>query len=194
CSLCSRKLCGPARNSGARPVPRSLSVHRALPKFPKHNRVDALNFYTFIPINFLLMYLIYQARLFISSAVFIAFLSILSSCNRSTPTSPDAKLAFERVIPKPVSVTSTGQTFFIKDGTAIVVESEESGLDDVANYLAETLDTLTGLSFNVTSVAKDGAIILALGGSSDLGAEGYQLQINEKQIRIAANTPAGVFH
>lgn len=140
------------------------------------------------------MYLINQARLFISSAVFIAFLFILSSCNRSTPTSPDAKLAFERVIPKPVSVTSTGQTFFIKEGTSIVVESEESGLDDVANYLAETLDTLTGLSFNVTSVAKDGAIILALGGSSDLGAEGYQLQINEKQIRIAANTPAGVFH
>ncbi len=140
------------------------------------------------------MYLLNQTRLFPHCALFLVLLFLLTSCNRSTPTSPDAKVAFERVIPKPVSATATGKTFFIKDGTTIVVESGESGLGTLADYLAESLNTTTGLSFKVASAANEGAIILALGGSPDLGPEGYKLQIDEKQLRITANTAAGVFH
>ena len=32
------------------------------------------------------------------------------------------------------------------------------------------------------------------GGSSSLGNEGYELTVDEKQVKIVANKPAGVFY
>jgi hexosaminidase len=126
-------------------------------------------------------------------AAFILLVILVAACDNSKPTSPEAKLAFERVIPKPVSANATGKTFFITKNTAIVADSSGE-LRDVANYLAESLKTITGLSLSEASKEQEGAILLSLGGSSSLGEEGYELQINEKQLKITANKPAGVFH
>jgi hexosaminidase len=102
--------------------------------------------------------------------------------------------AFNRVIPKPISAKATGKTFLITKNTAIVVDLSSAEMQDVANYLAENLQTMTGFSLEVVPKADEGAILLTLGGSAFLGAEGYELQIDESQVKIIANKPAGVFH
>lgn len=135
-----------------------------------------------------------HARTDFSFAAFVILSLLLTACNDSRPTSPEAKLAFERVIPKPVSANATGKTFFITENTTIVTDGASSELNDLAKYLAESLQSITGLSIKMGSKADEGAILLALGGTSSLGAEGYELQIDEKQVKITANKPAGIFY
>jgi hexosaminidase len=133
-------------------------------------------------------------RAYFKGAVLIILTFLAAACSRSKSTSPEAKLAFERVIPKPVSATAAGKTFLITEATTIVADSSANELGGVANYLAESLKTITGLSLNVASESKEGAIVLSLDGSSSLGEEGYELQIDEQQVKITANKPAGVFY
>jgi hexosaminidase len=138
------------------------------------------------------MYFSHLMRSYINSAAFIVLTFFITSCNNSKPTSPEAKLAFDRVIPKAISANASGKTFLINGKTTIVADSS---LIDVANYLAENLKTITGLSINSSSEGQDGSIILSLkGASSSLGDEGYELQINDDQIKITANKAAGIFY
>jgi hexosaminidase len=138
------------------------------------------------------MYFSHLMRSYINGAAFIVLTFFVASCNNSRLTSPEAKLAFDRVIPKAISANATGKTFLINGKTTIVADSS---LTDVANYLAENLKTITGLAINSSSEAQDGSIILSLqGGSSSLGDEGYELQINDDQIKITANKAAGIFY
>jgi hexosaminidase len=138
------------------------------------------------------MYFSHLMRSYINCAAFIVLTFLVAACNNSKPTSPEAKLAFDRVIPKATSANASGKTFLITGKTTIVADSS---LSDVANYLAENLKAITGLSINLSSEAQDGSIILSIqGGSSSLGDEGYELQIDENQIKIVANKAAGVFY
>lgn len=132
------------------------------------------------------------SRSYFNCAVCIILAFMAAACNNSKSTSPEAKLAFGRVIPKPISANATGKTFLITEKTKVVADSS-SGLTEVASYLAENL--IKGLQLNQVSKAEDGAILLTLkGGASSLGDEGYELQIDENQIKIIANKPAGIFH
>lgn len=135
------------------------------------------------------------ARKYSSCAALIVLTFVVAACNKSKPTSPEAKLAFERVIPKPISANATGKTFLISEKTTIVADSSVAGLGGVANYLAENIKTVTGLSLSRSSKGDEGSILLTLqGGSPTLGDEGYELQIGEEQVKIIANKPAGVFY
>jgi hexosaminidase len=140
------------------------------------------------------MHCSHLARGYFNFAAFIVLMFLVAACNDSKPTSPEAKIAFDRVIPKPISANATGKTFLITENTTIVADSSSTGISNVANYLAENVKSITGLSLNVASKADEGSIILTLGGSSALGDEGYELQIDEKQLKITANKPAGVFY
>ena len=134
-------------------------------------------------------------RTHFTCAAILILTVMFSACDKSRPTSPEAKLAFSRVIPKPISATATGKTFLINQNTTIGMDSASADLRGVADYLAETLNTVTGLSIKLASDQDDAAIHLSLqSGSSDLGDEGYELQIDEKQVKITANKPAGIFY
>jgi hexosaminidase len=136
-----------------------------------------------------------MVRVYLNCAAFVILTFLIAACNDSKPTSPEAKLAFGRVIPKPVSANAIGKTFLITENTTIVADSSSTEMRHVANYLAENLKTITGLSVNLASTAGSGAILLTLqGGSSSLGDEGYELQIDENQVKVIANKPAGVFY
>ncbi|RAW01077.1 beta-N-acetylhexosaminidase [Pseudochryseolinea flava] len=129
---------------------------------------------------------------FCALSTFTASILLVTSCDSPRVTSPEAKVAFERVIPKPNATTSTGKTFLITESTTIVAASE---LQDVAKYLAQNLQHITGISPTLTTNVTKGAIVLSLeGGSADLGSEGYTLQIDEDQLKIVANKPAGIFY
>jgi hexosaminidase len=140
------------------------------------------------------MHFSHLARTYFNCVTLIALTFLFAACNESKSTSPEAKLAFGRVIPKPISANATGKTFVITENTTIVADLSSTELGDVANYLAENLKTLTGLSLNVAAKSEEGAILLRLSGASSLGDEGYELQIDEKQVKIIANKPAGLFY
>lgn len=136
-----------------------------------------------------------MARVTLACAASIATALVFTACDKSRPTSPEAELAFSRVIPKPVSATATGKTFLITENITIAFDSSGAEMRGVANYLAETLNTVTGLSINVASNTDDAAIVLTLqDGDSNLGDEGYELKIDERSITITANKPAGAFY
>lgn len=140
------------------------------------------------------MHFLNLARTYFRGATFMLAAIVVGACNHSEPTSPEAKLAFDRVIPKPTSAHAGGGTFFITENTTVVVDSSSAALQEVANYLGDMLKSHTGLSLKKASTAGENFILLTLqGGSSSLGEEGYELQVDDKQVKITANKPAGIF-
>ena len=141
------------------------------------------------------MHLSHLTRAYSGCAAFIILTFFAVACSNSKSTSPEAKLAFDRVIPKPISANATGKTFLITKTTAIVADTSTAEMRDVVNYLADNIKTITSFSLAISSKEEDGAILLTLqGGSPSLGEEGYELQVDEKQVKIIAQKPAGLFY
>ena len=122
---------------------------------------------------------------------------LLSGCTGSSPEPTD--LAKNSIIPKPVSVTATGESFTLTPKSDIfVMPGAPAELAFIGNYLAEKLNPSTGLDMKViTEGGKPGKgdILLSLKeGDTELGDEGYELVITDKTLTVSANKPAGVFH
>ncbi|HCY40104.1 MAG TPA: beta-N-acetylhexosaminidase [Prolixibacteraceae bacterium] len=111
-----------------------------------------------------------------------------------TPTN----LSKENVIPKPVSVVTTGESFDLTDQTDIYVQGESAGLLQIGQYLADKLNPSTGLAIGVKTTSEipaSGNIYLALSeNDAELGDEGYELTITDKLVKVTANKPAGLFY
>ncbi len=120
---------------------------------------------------------------------------LLVSCDKSKPTSPEARQRFESVIPKPVSATMSGTTFTITRDTRIALPESGKGLENVANFLAEKLRPATGFEIGISDgqPSGKGSIVLSLVSDRELGEEGYELTIEEQQVNIRGNSPVGVF-
>jgi hexosaminidase len=101
------------------------------------------------------------------------------------------------VIPRPLSATPSGKTFFLTDDTRIVADPAVEGSAEVAQYLSALLGHATGYDVAVESGSNPGGSdVIYLAGAEDaaLGAEGYEMTITEDQITIAANEAAGLFY
>jgi hexosaminidase len=126
----------------------------------------------------------------------LLWISILQSCNTSKTATPEAKLLFNSVIPKPASAILEGKTFTLKKETAISFEGNED-VQGVASFLSGKLKPATGFDFNVsasTGTQPKGSILLTTAGAdASLGDEGYELTVTEETIKLAANKPAGLF-
>ena len=124
--------------------------------------------------------------------------SCLMSCHNSKPTSPEVAVAFESVIPKPVSATTSGKTFFITKETTISIPPNSEAVKMVGQYLAGKLIPATGFNLPITEAdgkQPSGSIYLTMkGGDAQLGDEGYELTITEDGISLVANKPAGLFY
>ncbi len=111
-----------------------------------------------------------------------------------TPTD----LSKENLIPMPVSVIPTGDSFDLTDKTVIYVQGESAELTQIGQYLADKLNPSTGLGLTVNTTNETptpGNIYLSLSGNdSELGDEGYELSITDKSINLVANKAAGLFH
>ncbi|MBK5279896.1 MAG: beta-N-acetylhexosaminidase [Bacteroidia bacterium] len=117
---------------------------------------------------------------------------VLLSCK---PSGPKTDLTKETIIPKPVSVTATGDRFSLTDDSNIYVEGDE--LKQIGQYLANKLNPSTGFDLQVTAMAGEppsGNIYLTTAGAdTQLGEEGYELTITEDLIKLSAPKPAGLF-
>ena len=130
--------------------------------------------------------------------VFIFLMMSVLSCTTEPPTPKD--LSKENLIPKPVSLTATGSSFRLTDKTGIYVQSAASGpneLTRIGQYLADKLKPATGFEMLVQATEQappTGHIYLAVPSNDpELGEEGYELNITEEQVKLSANTPAGLF-
>lgn len=103
----------------------------------------------------------------------------------------------ESIIPKPVSVSSTGEYFKLRPGTAIIIREDDNELKQTGQYLADRLKLSTGYRIDVKitdSKPKSGSIVLVTDSTrKTLGDEGYELIINKKIITLTAARPAGLF-
>src|SRR6478609_6562316 len=113
----------------------------------------------------------------LSSLLLCAVFVVITSCK---PSAPPTDLAKETIIPKPVSVTATGERFSLTDASNIYVENE--ALIPVGQYLADKLNPSTGFDIKVSVTAEppSGNIYLTTSGAdAALGDEGYELLITE---------------
>ncbi|HMT67978.1 MAG TPA: glycoside hydrolase family 20 zincin-like fold domain-containing protein, partial [Bacteroidales bacterium] len=121
----------------------------------------------------------------------------LFSCQSDRATGP-TDLAKNSIIPKPVSVTSTGGTFKLTAKSDIIVmPGSPEEVAGIGNFLAGKLNPSTGLGLGViTDGGKPGKgdIQFAISDTDPgLGEEGYELIITEKLITLNAVKPAGLF-
>ena len=116
----------------------------------------------------------------------------LTSCK---PPVPPTDLSKENIIPQPISITATGNAFVLTDDSDIYVEGPEE-LKQIGQYLADKLNPSTGFDMKVASTTgapKSGNIHLTLSADPQLGEEGYELNITNNLLKLAANKPAGLF-
>jgi hexosaminidase len=101
------------------------------------------------------------------------------------------------LIPKPVAAKSTGGHFELRENAVIRIAETAKELQPVAQYLADRLNPATGLNVTVQNsgdMPSSNFILLETGISDTrLGQEGYELTVNKENIRLAANTPEGIF-
>jgi hexosaminidase len=97
------------------------------------------------------------------------------------------------IIPAPVSVATTGGQFQLTGKTSVYIG--DTKLDGPAGYLVQRLNHV-GLPVQMSVRRTQNVIELVLNkqANSHIGNEGYTLEINDGQVMITGNTPAGVFY
>lgn len=131
------------------------------------------------------------------NSVFTAFLILMLAFQTSCTDKIQSDLSKESIIPKPVSITSTGEFFTLKPSTGIYLQGDSAEIKQIGLYLAGRLKPATGFNFEVKSSSEDprpGNILLTIPATdTKLGEEGYVLTITKNEIKLEANTPAGLF-
>ena len=126
-------------------------------------------------------------------ALLILFIMVLPvSCKKETLSD----LSKESIIPKPVSVTSTGDYFVLKHKCKIFVYGESEEMKQIGQYLAQKLKSLTGYEAKIKTASGEpwsGNIFLELSDvNEELGDEGYELTITKQLVKLTAAKPAGL--
>ena len=100
------------------------------------------------------------------------------------------------VVPLPKSVVmAKGLPFNLTNATTIVYEGTNPEMKRNARFLSEYIQQASGIKTTVLDKRdkKAAAIVLTI-DPKVAGAEAYRLSVNNKQVTIAASTPAGVFY
>jgi hexosaminidase len=128
-----------------------------------------------------------------SASAILLMLVVGVSCKVSVPSD----LTKESLIPKPVSVTSTGDYFNLKKGAAIYVIGGDKEVKRVGEYLASQMKTSTGLDLKTVESANEpgaGNISLSLSEKTASGGdESYELTISKEHVKLTSVTPEGLF-
>jgi hexosaminidase len=130
-----------------------------------------------------------------SAAIIICLVFVFGCQSNKKSSSAPVDISAVPLIPKPVSVTSTQGSFQITENTGIYVDKSSDGVENIAGYLAQKLFPATGYKLNVASDSAKGQIALSTSANdSQLGDEGYKLDISTNGIKITANKTAGLFN
>ncbi len=117
-------------------------------------------------------------------------LCLLASCNEPPKETKSYNQGIN-VIPAPQSLVQHDGFFRLGNGTAFAVK--DPGAKTVADFFAAKIKSATG--YDVRVGADKGNIVLTLDPSADVeNDEGYQLEVNEKNVTVVAKTPQGLFY
>jgi hexosaminidase len=127
----------------------------------------------------------------------IFFLILCSFIGISSFAQSNPDDAVVHIVPEPVSVKTVNGHFQLKRDTKIIAANGQ--IKDIAAVLARLLDAPTGYHLavkNGNNVHEKNAIILILNKTPDsqIGEEGYTLQVSPERVVIAANKPQGIFY
>jgi hexosaminidase len=100
------------------------------------------------------------------------------------------------IVPAPASLTlASTAPFNLEKTSAIVIDAGNPEVIAIAEMLAAQIRKSTEFPMAVAvTAASPGSIALRLGGSAELGEEGYSLTVTADSVRLVANRPAGLFH
>jgi len=128
---------------------------------------------------------------FLTCLTFVFLLLAHASCTQEIPTD----LTQTAFIPLPDSITATGHAFIIKKSTVIFVQKKAPELESTAQYLAQKIKQISGLSLKIQTTEKVPAkgIFLSL-ANSNKKPESYDLNIKKKQVTIQGADAAGCFY
>ena len=99
-----------------------------------------------------------KKNLIIPALFITAMMIIPMSCKSKIPSD----LTRESIIPKPVSITATGDCFTLNKKTVIFVSDKSEEMINMGNYLAEMLNPVIGFSVKLNTASegpKSGKII-----------------------------------
>ncbi|MDF1699206.1 MAG: beta-N-acetylhexosaminidase [Saprospiraceae bacterium] len=121
----------------------------------------------------------------------LAFICMLSffSCNEDVPN-PALDLGKTIIIPQPLKVESTGSSFQINSGTTVQNLNNIKAVDGFVAQLKKT----SGFNLESTKTSNENTISFSLDEASEMGAEGYTLDITDTQINLSAKTEHGIFN
>jgi hexosaminidase len=132
-------------------------------------------------------------------SIFLFFILMFTSCRTTSLIEDfsDLQGSLNNIIPKPVSVNQTGNTFSFDYKSDIYAEPYNSEIAFIAQYLADKIKPSTGYNIFViptTDIPENGNIYLTTkDADSSLGDEGYEIIITEELITLKAFKPAGLF-
>ncbi|GGI22231.1 beta-N-acetylhexosaminidase [Pedobacter mendelii] len=98
------------------------------------------------------------------------------------------------IIPEPVSLMKKTGTFTLPENVSIQASKNDELKQSIA-FLSERIEKATGKFVSSVTNANHPTIKFILNNQADsqLGLEGYKLNVNPTQIVITANKPAGIF-
>lgn len=97
------------------------------------------------------------------------------------------------IVPKPVSLEVGTGYFNLNDETSIHVENSKKDLKPAAIFLSSYISQISAYSPKIAGKVNN-SIILALKANETIGDEGYLLKVTPSEIRITANTKAGIIY
>jgi hexosaminidase len=119
-----------------------------------------------------------------------------SAWGESPATAPPPASMANRVVPAPATVVPSHAVFRLTPETTIRTQAGSSAARSVGDQLATQLRRSTGFRLPVTGSRQSGHddISLLLTRSSDLGTEGYHLDVTASDVVITAAQPEGLFN
>lgn len=123
--------------------------------------------------------------------IMATLITMFQSCGEKIETDL-TKTAF---IPKPVSVTATGDGYNLAKASLIYVQEGPEGLLSTAGLLAEKINQLTGNSAETktTNSTPSKGVYISIAQDGELNKQGYELKINKNLISIKGADAAGCF-
>ncbi|MFT3947269.1 MAG: family 20 glycosylhydrolase [Agriterribacter sp.] len=102
------------------------------------------------------------------------------------------------IIPEPVSLIEKQGVYSLNENSSIYITAGNNNeeINRIAAYLQKAINTATGFNIKTSSATNTNSIILSLNATADteLGNEGYTLNVTRDNITLSANAPAGLFY
>jgi hexosaminidase len=103
----------------------------------------------------------------------------------------------QNLIPLPALIKPDQRTYTLHSDTAIFVQPDREEIRLIGQFLADRLRSATGFELPVLPTeanSSTGGILLTINeAGTDLGEEGYELDVEPKAILLRASHPTGLF-